>query len=140
MNKKIIIAIGILLIVSLIIITIFIYVNNSIVPCCETSDESRFYGTWMRDYVAGDGTNVSEYWTLFENGTSLKNMTYESGGMDFPLGYVTYSWELMDNKLIITNTFIEEDATFQYDYIFSNNDKNLSLYREGSSILYYTKQ
>lgn len=103
--------------------------NTNNIPPTNPSDneKNKFVGTWSRQY----GPNTVLTATFFSDGT----MTASSAYIDF---YYGSNWELKDGMLTIN---LAGTVVRAYNYVFSNNDKTLTLTLAGqTSSIIYTKQ
>jgi hypothetical protein len=116
--KKHLVIIGIVAILVSVRLSGCDQVNNTLYP-----EKSKFVGTWI------NATSPFTTIKLLSDGTC---------------SYSSYSgtWDLKNGKLVIDLTSATAPFTLTYNYIFSNNDRTLSLISAstGSSTIVFTKQ
>jgi len=104
-------------------------------------DISKFYGTWRSENYSSDSLTIN-FHKFYENGT------YDWNGSTYKLDYTgnasaQYKWNLNNHMLVISPLNMPEGQTapiFYTEYMFSNNDKELTLTYETGSIENLIKQ
>ncbi|VVB61215.1 Uncharacterised protein [uncultured archaeon] len=102
MEKQLLIIIGVIALLVCIGLCGCNQVNNTINP-----EKNKFVGTWQNTTL-----DLTTTINLFSDGTCLY--------LDLP-----GTWDVKDGKLIMD--FTDSGFTWTYNYVFSNNDRTLSL-------------
>jgi hypothetical protein len=119
-----------LIVISIFLILIFI----SFCGCNEnklTEEEKRFIGSWKGEFNVEEIITSLNY-TFLSDKTYLLHVTAQGEIIQSSNG----TWKILDNKLVMT--FEGEKVTM--DYIFSNNEKTLSLTDPNNNVYELIKQ
>ena len=134
----------------LIIGIVVLFINMGLIGCFEENkkqdDTSKFIGTWRLeeisfelDYPFGMDNHTEATWIFYENKsvkiTSIHFMEYpEEPNASININWV--SFEVMEGRLYITT---QDNFIIWHDYLFSNNDTQLTLSYPGNYTLKYNK-
>jgi len=104
------------------------------------SEESRFIGKWRAiQFPIGYNQSLNVTWTFIDNNTLFIYYNWEHLGFNNSTGS-RWGYELIGNKLRITNYHIPFNYSQEYDYKFSSDYNTLTLGDFSNNIIYKYKR